>query len=91
MPRDQKRLVRALEVYLVSGRTLTDHFAATVSPIADFEVFTIGLTLDRAALRDRVARRVDAQLAAGVIEEVRRQAAALVREGSRGALDRGAR
>ena len=33
-PRDRKRLVRALEVYLVTGRPLTTHFADTASPIA---------------------------------------------------------
>ena len=33
-PRDRKRLVRALEVYLLTGRPLTEHFAQTASPIA---------------------------------------------------------
>src|SRR5206468_1499398 len=37
-PRDLKRLVRALEVYLLTGRPLTTHFAETRSPIADLEV-----------------------------------------------------
>ena len=32
-PRDRKRLVRALEVYLLTGRPLTDHFSDTVSPL----------------------------------------------------------
>src|SRR5262245_6565300 len=35
MPRDRKRLVRALEVYLATGRPLTSHFTATTSLIAD--------------------------------------------------------
>jgi tRNA dimethylallyltransferase len=70
-PRDRKRLVRALEVYLLTGRPLTDHFTETVSPLAEYRVVTIGLTMERAALRERVTRRVDAQLAAGVVDEVR--------------------
>ena len=37
-PRDRKRLVRALEVYLLTGRPLTSHFDATASPIADVAV-----------------------------------------------------
>lgn len=69
-PRDQKRLVRALEVYLVTGRTLTTHFADTVSPIADFTVLTIGVDLDRPTLLPRITRRVDAQIDAGVVREV---------------------
>jgi tRNA dimethylallyltransferase len=71
-PRDQKRLVRALEVHLLTGQPLTAHFARTRSPLADFRVLTIGLTLPRPLLRERVSRRVDAQFDAGVVDEVRR-------------------
>ena len=70
-PRDRKRLTRALEVYLLTGRPLTAHFRETVSPVADFGVLTIGLTLPRDELRTRVARRVDQQFASGVVAEVR--------------------
>jgi tRNA dimethylallyltransferase len=70
-PRDRKRLVRALEVYLLTGRPLTSHFAATASPIAGFRVLPIGVNLPRPVLRDRVARRVDVQFARGVVAEVR--------------------
>ena len=35
-PHDAKRCVRALEVYLLSGRTLTAHFAETRSPLEDY-------------------------------------------------------
>ena len=34
LPRDLKRMVRALEVYFLTGTPLTEHFAATVSPLA---------------------------------------------------------
>ena len=43
MPRDLKRLVRALEVYFSTGRPLTAHFADTRSPIADCEVIAVAL------------------------------------------------
>lgn len=69
-PRDRKRLVRALEVYLLTGRPLTDHFGETTSPIAGMRVFAIGVSMPRPALRERVAARVDAQLARGVGAEV---------------------
>jgi tRNA dimethylallyltransferase len=81
-PRDRKRLVRALEVYLLTGRPLTAHFAETASPIAGARVLTLGLTLDRARLRDRVARRVDEQFARGVVAEVDRLIAAGVPAGA---------
>jgi len=69
-PRDEMRLVRALEVYLLTGRPLTDHFEQTKSPIAGVDVLTIGLSMPRPSLRERVARRVDAQIARGVVGEV---------------------
>ncbi|HET9372048.1 MAG TPA: tRNA (adenosine(37)-N6)-dimethylallyltransferase MiaA [Vicinamibacterales bacterium] len=75
-PRDRKRLVRALEVYLLTGRPLTAHFAQTASPIAGARVLTLGLTLDRTRLRERVVRRVDDQFARGVVAEVDRLIAA---------------
>jgi tRNA dimethylallyltransferase len=71
MPRDRVRLVRALEVYLTTGRSLTSHFAATRSPIADCDVTAIALALPPALTAERVARRVDEQFARGVVDEVR--------------------
>ena len=68
--RDEKRLVRALEVWLQTGRTLTDHFTDTESPIADYEVLTVALTLDPTTLEPRLARRVDEQFAAGLLDEI---------------------
>lgn len=71
-PRDQMRLVRALEVYLLTRRPLTDHFADTRSPIEDFDVLTIGLRLPRPLILERVVARVDAQFRAGLVAEVER-------------------
>src|SRR5262249_6178873 len=69
-PRDRKRLVRALEVYLITGRPLTEHFSQTTSPIAGYEILPIALTLPRPLLRERVAARVDQQFDRGVVGEV---------------------
>jgi tRNA dimethylallyltransferase len=71
MPRDRKRLVRALEVYLLTGKPLTDHFADTTSPIADCRVVSVALRLPAALTAERVARRVDEQFARGIVDEVR--------------------
>ena len=70
-PRDTKRLVRALEVYLLTGRPMTEHFADTRSPIEGLPVLTLGVSMGRPELRERVSRRVDQQLARGVVGEVR--------------------
>ena len=71
MPRDRKRLVRALEVYLSTGRPLTAHFADTRSPVADCEVIAIGLKIPAALTAERVALRVERQFARGIIDEVK--------------------
>jgi len=70
MPRDQKRLVRALEVYFTTGRALTEHFDQTRSLIADCEVIAVSLQLPAAVTAERVAHRVDQQFARGVVDEV---------------------
>jgi tRNA dimethylallyltransferase len=81
--RDVVRLVRALEVYFLTGQPLTAHFAATVSPLPEFS--TIGLCLDvpAAALNDRIARRVDTQFARGLVGETRALLARGVPAGAR--------
>ena len=70
-PRDEKRLIRALEVYRATGRNLTDHFADTRSLIDDYDVVPIGLRLPRDTIAERVAQRVDRQFADGLLDEVR--------------------
>jgi tRNA dimethylallyltransferase len=70
MPRDRKRLVRALEVYFATGRPLTAHFAETVSPIADCNVTAIALKLPAALTHERVSRRVSEQFSRGIVAEV---------------------
>jgi tRNA dimethylallyltransferase len=70
MPRDRKRLVRALEVYLSTGRPLTAHFDETRSLIADCDVIAIALRIPRDLTAQRVARRVDDQFSRGIVAEV---------------------
>jgi tRNA dimethylallyltransferase len=71
MPRDRKRLVRALEVYLSTGRPLTSHFADTRSPVADCEVIAVALRIPADLTALRVAARVERQFAQGIVEEVK--------------------
>ena len=71
-PRDLKRLVRALEVYFQTGKPLTAHFEDTVSPLgADVQVGAIALRMPAPWLAERLARRVDAQFEAGLLDEIR--------------------
>ena len=70
-PRDLKRLVRALEVYFLTGVPMTKHFAGTASPLPDVEVIAIGLRLPAAETSVRVTRRVDEQFGRGLLDEIR--------------------
>ena len=81
-PADVKRVVRALEVWLLTGRPLTDHFAATASPLAEYEVTTFVLQIAPEETAERVARRVDKQFEQGLLDEIRALLAAGVPEGA---------
>ncbi len=70
-PRDEMRLVRALEVYFLTGRSLTEHFADTVSPLAGWDITAIALTLPADELAPRLERRVHEQFARGLLDEIR--------------------
>jgi tRNA dimethylallyltransferase len=82
-PRDLKRIVRALEVYFVTGTPMSAHFDQTASPIADLDVAPIGLRLPAAQISDRVTRRVDQQFARGLLDEIRQLLARGVPETAR--------
>ncbi|HEY3044184.1 MAG TPA: tRNA (adenosine(37)-N6)-dimethylallyltransferase MiaA [Vicinamibacterales bacterium] len=70
-PNDLKRMVRALEVFYLTGRPLTDHFAETASPIPEVDVMGIAVRLPAAAISERVTRRVDEQFERGLLDEIR--------------------
>jgi tRNA dimethylallyltransferase len=78
--RDRKRVVRALEVYFLTGRPMTAHFAATESPLPEYEVIAFALRIPPDATSARVAARVDAQFAQGLLDEIRGLLAAGVPE-----------
>jgi tRNA dimethylallyltransferase len=70
-PRDLKRIVRALEVFFLTGRPLTTHFASTRSPLEGVDVVAIAVRLSGDQIAARVARRVDAQFDRGILDEIR--------------------
>jgi tRNA dimethylallyltransferase len=70
-PRDRKRLIRALEVYLLTGRPLTTHFAETQAPLPEYDVVSFALQIPPELTAARVAARVDAQFQQGLLDEIR--------------------
>jgi len=71
MPRDENRLIRALEVWMLTGKPLSAHFGETRPPLPEYDVCVIGLRLPSEDIATRVARRVEQQWARGVVQEVR--------------------
>ena len=69
--RDMKRVIRALEVFFLTGTPLTDHFAATVSPLAGYQTLAFALSPPMALIAERVSKRVDAQFEQGLLNEIR--------------------
>lgn len=70
-PNDPQRLLRALEVFHVSGNTLSSYWAQQKTPPLPYEWINIGLQVERSVLRQRIAERFDHMLQQGFIEEVR--------------------
>ena len=70
--RDARRLIRALEVYYLTGRPLTRHFEETRSLLAGYSIVGIALRQSSEITAVKVARRVEGQLNEGLIDEVRR-------------------
>lgn len=70
--KDEKRILRALEVYAETGETITAHNAKTREKPPRYDALYIGLDFaDRQDLRDRIDRRVDAMVQQGLLQEVR--------------------
>jgi len=80
---DQQKLVRAIEICLLSGKPLSEVHRSGRTPLAGWQVLKIGLEPARPALYDRIHRRTEAMLAAGWLDEVRRLAAAGLSESAK--------
>ena len=71
-PNDEKRILRALEVYYETGRTMSDFHAETQTRPPRFRAARIGLTFSRREdLWARIDARVDDMMARGLAGEVR--------------------
>ena len=71
-PSDEKRILRALEVYRETGRTITEYNRETAALPPRYDAVWIGLQFrDRADMRALIDRRVDRMAEEGLLEEVR--------------------
>ena len=71
-PNDAQRIQRALEVYEISGKTMTELHRAPANNELPYRLFKIALVpSDRKVLHDRIALRFDDMLKQGFVDEVK--------------------
>lgn len=70
--KDKSRIIRALEIYRLTGKTMTEQKALSKTEPSPYESLIIGINYrDRNVLYDRINRRVDIMLENGLLEEAK--------------------
>ncbi len=70
-PNNKKRLIRALEIYELTGRTPSEHFVEQPTKKYPFNLFTILLSRTREDLEQRIRQRTEQMLVSGWIDETK--------------------
>ncbi len=70
-PNDLKRIIRALEVYYLSGVPISKKQQQTFGLESELPIEIFGLRIERKSLYQRINKRVDQMFEAGAIDEVK--------------------
>lgn len=68
---DTKRIIRAIEIYEMTGKKMSENYSNFRKENDDFELVIIGLNRDRQKLYERINLRVDIMMENGLVDEVR--------------------
>ena len=68
---DRKRIIRALEVYHLTGKTITWHNEQSRSVPSPYNTTMFAIDVAREILYDKINRRVDIMMDMGLVEEVK--------------------
>ncbi len=72
-PSNGKRIIRAIEIYLTTGKTMSEHIKESKNVPSPYKIIAIGINYaDRQKLYDRINLRVDIMLEQGLLEEAAR-------------------
>lgn len=71
-PNDLKRVIRALEVYKLTGKTISQYNLEQDIYNIPYNIYYFVLTMNRAKLYERINKRVDLMIEEGLIEEVQK-------------------
>ena len=69
-PNDTKRVIRALEIIELSGKTKSEQNLENITPAYDY--LLVAIDLDRQVLYDRINKRVDNMFNSGLVSEVKK-------------------
>ncbi len=69
-PNDQKRIIRALEVFNLEGKPISEQVRKTRITESPYQAVLFGLNMDRAVLYERIEKRVEKMIEKGFLEEV---------------------
>ena len=69
---DVKRTVRAIEVFRTTGVPMSEHIRRSKMLPSPYDLFYIGLTMDRTVLYEKINQRVDRMIENGLLEEVKK-------------------
>lgn len=70
-PNDTKRVIRALEVYKETGKTISQIQKESREKDIEYNLAYIALTMDRQFLYERINKRVDIMIENGLVNEVK--------------------
>lgn len=70
-PNDIRRVIRALEVYYQTGKTISEYQYISKEDKPKYNLKMFGLTMDRQLLYKRIEQRVDLMLEKGLVDEVK--------------------
>lgn len=70
-PHDRKRITRALEVYALEGKPISEQVAQTKNRESPYRLIYFALSMERGALYERIDKRVDTMMGQGFLDEVR--------------------
>ncbi len=69
-PNNHRRVIRALEIFMTSGKTMSEYIEEQDLGELLYNVALIGLTMDREVLYHRINQRVDMMMTDGLLQEV---------------------
>ncbi len=81
-PNDVRRVTRAIEVFRLTGVTLSEQARIDAQREGDYDVIMFALDWPREILYDRINRRVDDMMRLGLVDEVKRLLSNGLTEGS---------